>query len=514
MPSIKGNRMDTISFQNDEVPSRILMLVPHEPELDPRIKWVTQLCQQIGRTDIIGYVNEPDKKPSREFDGQIYTERITLVEYPSNTLKPFVIHIVKLIINPRQVLTNVFRKLKHWTFLLLSPYPLGMKLINQLKNAVNLIYRKPINQLENSSIPLGQSRPLLAQTASLQQSIKASALDTKCSSTNVTADLKILDVINHILDVILTQDMIAGALFQRARSVSIQPEVIICHDIYALEAAIKFKQLFGTPVIYDSHEFWPEADLRAANLQIMMMKSFERKLIRQADVVITVSPQIARLLEKLYKIKNVRSVPNAEPNIDHSINRNCEITYPIRFLLQGQASPGRGIEEFLESWSQLRDKRAILILRCPENPFLDCLQRRFRGMISNGQIIFVPPVRETELINVASQADVGVIPYGGTTLNHIYACPNKLSQYMQAGLAILHNADQVFVSEIIQSHECGLSYVDSDPSTLVDAVERLINNKQELRDMQQNSINTAKSEFNWEFQSKSYLEAIKGFYQR
>src|SRR5207245_8005977 len=62
-------------------PPRILMLVPHEPEADPRIKWVTQLCAQIGRTDIIGYTSSVDDKPAREYDGVIYTERVNPYHY-------------------------------------------------------------------------------------------------------------------------------------------------------------------------------------------------------------------------------------------------------------------------------------------------------------------------------------------------------------------------------------------------------------------------------------------------
>ena len=52
-------------------------------------------------------------------------------------------------------------------------------------------------------------------------------------------------------------------------------------------------------------------------------------------------------------------------------------------------------------------------------------------------VFFPPPVRETSLIAAAAAADVGVIPYMPTIINFRYCCPNKLSQYMQAGLPIM-----------------------------------------------------------------------------
>ena len=70
-----------------ESPRRILMLVPHEPELDPRIRWVTQLCAEFGPTDIIASVSSIEMlksvgRPAQEYNGNIYLERITKMRIP------------------------------------------------------------------------------------------------------------------------------------------------------------------------------------------------------------------------------------------------------------------------------------------------------------------------------------------------------------------------------------------------------------------------------------------------
>jgi glycosyltransferase involved in cell wall biosynthesis len=514
--------MNTQNSSDNGLPPRILMLVPHEPELDPRIKWVTQLCAQVGRTDIIGFCWTTNK-PLREYEGKIYIERITPIEYPGERTLPS-LESIPVLFNPRLFLSRVYRKIrsflsrvysKLWSLLhrLWMLIPRENKLVVFYQKTKKHISSENSGEIKISDNPREISEPLKPLATASQKSVPEN-INTNCSKIYAESKMKVYSSVQHTINAIQTQDVIAGTLYQRAKSVSIPPKVIICHDIYALEAAIRLKHLFGTPVIYDSHEVWPEADLQASKLQKAYVISLERKLIRQADIVITVNRQIARYLENLYGIKNVLSVPNAEPLITHTDINDRPVNFPIRFLLQGQASPGRGFEELLESWSTLHDTRAVLILRCPENPFFDCLQMRFRDMISNGQVIIAHPVKETELINAASQADVGIIPYGGPTLNHVYACPNKLSQYMQAGLAILHNSDQEFVSDVINRYKCGLSYNSKDTSTLTAGVRYFINNPEGLKDMQHNSVRAAQSEFNWGFQSTSYFNAIKELYQR
>ena len=133
-------------FSNNKgFPPRILMLVPHEPELDPRIKWVTQLCAQIGRTDIIGFIYAANNKPSREYEGQIYTERITPVDYPSTSLITYVVKYVKLIIRPRRLLTSAFRRLEQGVYSLSNRYPFLNKVFQAIfrpRRAISSIYTK------------------------------------------------------------------------------------------------------------------------------------------------------------------------------------------------------------------------------------------------------------------------------------------------------------------------------------------------------------------------------------
>src|SRR5262249_40124579 len=124
-----------------------------------------------------------------------------------------------------------------------------------------------------------------------------------------------------------------------------------------------------------------------------------------------------------------------------------------------------------------------------------------------GFIQFLKPVSANELVPAATVADVGVIPYPLTTLNHVYCCPNKLSQYMQAGLAIL-STNSHYITDRLAAYDCGLTYDSFQLETLVRAVRSFLDNPQRLQTMKSNARAWVMADFNWEKQSSPYRNAI------
>jgi glycosyltransferase involved in cell wall biosynthesis len=429
----------------------ILMLVPHEPKEDPRISWVTDVCSQISQVDIISSVYTSDK-PLREYEDKVYTERINIYGNASQ---------------PAKFLSRV-----------------GSFLVN------------------------------LNITRGYTYQMQEASFSSETSDRSTKPDSNFFGELFYWLYKLFSYNVIVSAIYRRSRAISLVPSLIICHDIYALIPAIKLKKIFGCPVLYDSHEYWPQADLNSPLWENKMTEMIERHYIKQTDAVITVSPQLAKLLERTYSLPKVLSVPNAEPFKGfREPSSSLEVTSPLRFLLQGRVSRGRGIEELLSAWCQLNSDKAILQLRCPQNEYLSNLCEKYKTFIQLQRIVILPAVTESELIESASNSDIGIIPYVGPNLNHIYACPNKLSQYMQAGLAIL-SSNTEFVVEVIDRYKCGLSYDPNNPSTLIRAVESFVQDPEQLNQMKRNSYMAAKNEFNWQNQSLSYAQVVASLYSK
>jgi len=181
----------------------------------------------------------------------------------------------------------------------------------------------------------------------------------------------------------------------------------------------------------------------------------------------------------------------------------------VRFLFLGTFSRGRGLEELLEGWARLNDPAMQLHLRGPDSPEREKLmQLADQGGLLGRTVHFEPAVLERQLVECAAEYDVGVIPYKPVSLGYRYCCPNKLSQYMQAGLAILTN-DLVYVKELVSRFHCGLHYDSSDVDTLTDAVRALHADRQNLQRLRHNAFAAAQSEFNWQRQSIALYDAYR-----
>lgn len=90
----------------------------------------------------------------------------------------------------------------------------------------------------------------------------------------------------------------------------------------------------------------------------------------------------------------------------------------------------------------------------------------------NKRIFFPLPVDESELVDAAARFHVGLIPYEPHGANHQHCCPNKMSQYMAAGLPMLAN-ETSYVGEVIRRADAGLVVDFRDRQALARAVNLL-----------------------------------------
>jgi glycosyltransferase involved in cell wall biosynthesis len=118
----------------------------------------------------------------------------------------------------------------------------------------------------------------------------------------------------------------------------------------------------------------------------------------------------------------------------------------------------------------------------------------------NQSVYFIDPVPESELVTAAQEADIGLIPYQPVTLNNALACPNKLSQYMHAGLMIV-STNLVYIQDVIDRYSCGLTYASEDPRSLVETLKRAIEETDFRAHCQQNALKYSKEDYNWQRQS-------------
>ena len=278
----------------------------------------------------------------------------------------------------------------------------------------------------------------------------------------------------YLLDYAVRQ---AGHVLHEIRASGWAPTVVHANDPDTLVTGALLKAEYGARLVYDAHEFGPDAYLMHPRPR-WLFRSYERHMFNHVDGAVTVSTPIASEFNRHYgHIVGFHAVPNAAP-----IERpEKHIELPdiaeaaqgrMRFMFQGGIAPHRGIDQLIEEWKQVDDSKAVLFIRGPENAHRKGLieQARATGRLDKS-IFFLPSIGEGDLIASARHADVGLITYRSHVENHKGASPNKLSQYMQAGAAIL-SVNLPSIEPILDAAQCGEVYDDTTDGALADKINR------------------------------------------
>lgn len=291
--------------------------------------------------------------------------------------------------------------------------------------------------------------------------------------------------------------------------------VIAC-DLDTLIAGALLKHVLAVPLIYDAHEFWPDSIDAFVASDFDFWQTVERKLVRHVDHAITVTTGIADFMSSYYG-KPFAYLPNCEPRgiLDLLSNDKSGCSKyrielkpgDVSFLVQGIFARGRGYETIIDAWSDV-SPHAVLMLRGPRGQERDRLMAyALKKGLPPSRIVFPEPVSERELVAAASVADVGVIPYEPKSINNRHCGPNKLSQYMAAGIPVLAN-DLTFVRSILETGQCGLAIDFTNRRRFVHTVNRLVDEHAWRQQMGARGRAYFLSQFNWDVMSVDFYQRV------
>jgi glycosyltransferase involved in cell wall biosynthesis len=277
-------------------------------------------------------------------------------------------------------------------------------------------------------------------------------------------------------------------------------DIIHCNDLDALPVGVLLKKTSknNIKIIYDAHEYETETN-GSKGIEKKLKKWLERILIRYADQVITVSESIAHEYAKLYSIPQPHLVLNCpyyrktkKQNIfREQLNIRDDQTI---FLYQGGLIKGRGIELILEVFSQFKDDKNVLVCM-GYGPLESMIQEK---EINSPTIFFHPAVSPEVLLKYTSSADYGIAFIEDTCLSYRYCLPNKIFEYLMAGLPVL--ASNLYeMKRLVESEGVGIVAQDNSEKGFKQAVVDSL--KQDYSQIQSN-VFEARKKYCWEEQEK------------
>lgn len=287
-------------------------------------------------------------------------------------------------------------------------------------------------------------------------------------------------------------------------------EIVVAHDLPMLAVGRVLAEKFGARLVYDSHELYSEQEFSPA--QRAAWAKIERRHIHACDRVITVNPSIAKELQTRYGLAEVKVILNAErvgqlPPRSTYLHSHFGIPEAHRILLfQGGLSATRNLVELVEAMARLSDRTLHLVL-LGDGQLWHNLQRLVGQRGLQEQVHLHPAVAQAELLAVTAAADAGVIPYQGICLNNYYCTPNKLFEFVAAGLPILAS-DLPELRRLVEDQQIGRVADLSTPAAIATAIADFFADEQRLLRWRDNLLEVRR-ELSWESEGER-LKRIYG----
>lgn len=290
-------------------------------------------------------------------------------------------------------------------------------------------------------------------------------------------------------------------------------DLYVAHDLETLPVAVAAKMMSGGQLLYDSHELYTELPrVRRAPLSRRRWSAIERALIGRADRVMTVSETLARLLHDRYGIALpcvLLNVPHEEPITDATapdLRAELGISHRIPIILHlGYLQPDRGLEQLISTMPSCPE--TILVLMGEgQMSYVSSLKELVQRLQLSSRVRFVPLVAPEHVIANSKSADVGVVLAQPASLSYYGSLPNKLFQYLAAGLPVVASHFPE-LNQIVSGYDVGVTCDPSDPRAIADAIHQVIRDPVRHEQLRSNALATAET-FNWATESAKLLEVV------
>ena len=238
-----------------------------------------------------------------------------------------------------------------------------------------------------------------------------------------------------------------------------RPRIISVHHVELLVVGVLAKLLSSASLIYDAHELETEAAwLVGKPVRKALTKIVECAAMPFVDHTIVVNRPIADWYRAHYKRAKVTAIHNYPStnalNVQGALDLRRAHNIPtdhVIFIYQGLLSFGRGIDQLMDVFANHKPAKAALVLM----GYGELEDQVIAAAHENDNIFFQPAVPYRDIVSVTRTADVGLIIGEPICLSYTLSLPNKLFEYIQAGLPIIAAKECTAMSQIIAERALG-----------------------------------------------------------
>lgn len=280
-----------------------------------------------------------------------------------------------------------------------------------------------------------------------------------------------------------------------------QADALFSNDLDTLWANFRASRIKKIPLIYDSHEIFCEVpELQKTPLKKRIWEQLEKRIIPQLKYCITVNQSIADYFRKKYNVtfSVVRNIPEQIKEFKPGTRQELGIPSDKTILiLQGAGiNIHRGAEELVQAMEYVKGAHLYII---GGGDVFEKLKKMVSQLKLADKITVKDKLPKTELLNYTMNADVGISIDKDTNLNYHFSLPNKIFDYIQAGLPIFAS-NLPEIKNIVDRYKIGCIIDSHDPKQIAEKLNWMLDSP-DLKTWKENTKKVA-VENNWETEKK------------
>jgi glycosyltransferase involved in cell wall biosynthesis len=288
----------------------------------------------------------------------------------------------------------------------------------------------------------------------------------------------------------------------------IRTDLMISNDLDTLPAVYWVSRIKRAKMVYDSHEYFTEVPELVDRPNVKRIwERIESRIFPKLKTVYTVNQSIAEIYQNKYGI-SVGVIKNLPPATrpDPKPGKLPELFVSRPFLIyQGAVNIGRGLEQLVDAMEFLPEYG--LVIAGQGDIRSDLISRVDRLGLANR--IFLPGMVPFEnLAWYTRRAVLGISIEQDIGLNYHYALPNKLFDYMQAGLPVLAS-DLPEISRVVSEVDFGRIISHFEPSYIASEIKGMLADTRMMEIWKHNALKSFPS-YTWESQEPLLYRFVLG----
>jgi glycosyltransferase involved in cell wall biosynthesis len=264
-------------------------------------------------------------------------------------------------------------------------------------------------------------------------------------------------------------------------------------------------------MIFDSHEYFTETPELVHRPKVQRVwKRIEGFVVPKLDEMITVCDSIANLFRKKYGVDChvIRNIPPRKALPPKGDKQALGLPADKHLLiLQGSGiNIQRGAEELVQVMAMLDDCFLMII---GGGDVLPILKQMVEDLKITDRVRFFPRMPYQQMMAYTQLAELGFCLDKDTNLNYRFSLPNKLFDFIQAGVPIVAS-HLTEIEKIIRQYDLGLFIENHEPATIAATIREALSDEVR-REQWQRNLAVAAQDLCWENEEQKLLEIYRHY---